>query len=350
MYKKQQFTPISQIGEHKLIELLCKKFKPTHPETIIGPGDDAAVLKKNTNKNTLVSTDMLVEGIHFDLMYTPLVHLGYKSIVVNISDICAMNGTALQVLVSLAIPNKYSVEMVDQIYEGVSRACLNYNLDLIGGDVTASATGMVISVSILGECRAKQTVTRDGAKHNDLIVVSGNLGASYLGLQILEREKAAFTEGASEQPELDNYKYILERQLKPEARADVIEGLDSAGVLPSSMIDVSDGLSTDLLHLSNMSGTGFKLFEDKLPISKKTRETAKELNVNPTTCALYGGEDYELLFTVPIDCHEKLSSVNNICIIGHVTKDKGKREMITQEGQKINIENTGWDPFKTEQM
>ena len=340
-----KFTPISEVGEFGLIEKLTKDHLNKHKSTKTGIGDDSAVLKDLKKHDRLISTDMLVEGVHFDPTYTPLKHLGYKSIVVNISDICAMNGVATHALVSLGIPNKYSVEHIEELYLGIKTACLNYNIDLIGGDTTSSGSGLIISITILGDAPEEKAAHRSGAEANDVIFVSGDLGAAYLGLQVLEREKRIFRDNEKVQPELNEYSYVLERQLKPEARVDIVNELKKQEITPSSMIDLSDGLSSDLRHICKRSNIGVKIFEDKIPISKETREVANELGVSPVFCALHGGEDYELLFTAPVSLHEKLKGIDSIKAIGHTTSEKDKIELITNANQSIDLTSEGWDSF-----
>ena len=343
--KSTKFTPISKLGEFKLIDHLVNDVDINSKLTEMGIGDDAAVIPYKKNEYYVISTDMLVEGVHFDPTYTPLKHLGYKAVVANVSDICAMNGIATHVLVSLAIPNKYSVEHVKVLYDGVKMACKNYNIDIIGGDTTSSSSGLIISVCVIGKVISKNITYRNGAKSNDLLCVSGDLGAAYLGLQILEREKHIFNKNKNTQPELENYKYILERQLKPEARVDVIDSLNKNKVQPSSMIDLSDGLSSDIMHICKASNVGVKLFENKIPLSDQTKETAAELNINPTICALHGGEDYELLFTVPLGQQHQVELIKEIHIIGYVTPNPCKIELINSLEESIDISSGGWDSF-----
>ena len=342
---KNKFTPISEIGEFNLIDRLTQNIKTKHASTKKGIGDDGAIITQLAKKSHVISTDMLAEGVHFDPIYTPLKHLGYKSIVTNISDICAMNGTATHVLISLGIPNKYSVEHIEELYKGVETACKNYNIDLIGGDTTSSASGLIINITIIGELDSKESVCRTGAKPNHLLFVSGDLGAAYLGLQILEREKSIFNEDEHFQPELNEYSYILERQLKPEARVDVIAQLKKKKIIPSSMIDLSDGLSSDVRHICKASKVGVKIFENKIPILKETEKTANELNINPIFCALNGGEDYELLFTAPPSLYEKLKEIHSIKAIGHITSEEGKIELITNLEESIDLNDQGWNSF-----
>ena len=340
-----KFTPISNLGEFKLIKKITANFSKNHESTKSGIGDDSAVLSLSSGQDYLISTDMLIEGVHFDLTYCPMKHVGYKSIVASVSDICAMNGIAQQVLVSLAIPNKYSVELITDLYDGIRLACKNYNLDLVGGDTTANHNNLVISVTILGSAVTEKTTYRSGAEENDLLVVSGNLGAAYLGLQILEREKSIFEKNKKAQPVLENYSYILERQLKPEARQDVIEMLKKLKIQPTSMIDISDGLSSECEHIAKRSSVGLKIFENKIPVAGPTILAAEELGVNPTTCALHGGEDYELLFTAPLSQHKKLLQAPDLSVIGHVTKNNNKVELISESGEVLDLKKEGWNSF-----
>jgi len=341
---KSIFTPISKLGEFGLIEKLTKSIKTYHKSTQKGIGDDAAVLSSLLKMEQLVSTDMLIEGVHFDSTYTPLKHLGYKSTVVNISDICAMNGDATHMLVSLGIPNKYSIEHIEELYAGIMLACKNYNIDLIGGDTTSSPTGLVINISIFGKAKKKIITYRSGAKPNDILLVSGTLGASYLGLQILEREKAIFNKNTDSQPSLDKYEYVLQKQLKPEARIDVIKILKDLKIKPSAMIDISDGLSADISHICKSSNVGAKIFESKIPISKETRLVADEFNVNPTICALHGGEDYELLVAISQTDYKKINKNTALTPIGHITS-KDSIDLIRESGDEINLKKEGWDSF-----
>ena len=341
---KKSFTPISALGEFGLVEKLTSEIRLKHTSTQKGPGDDAAVVLHAEETEQIISSDMLVEGVHFDPTYTPLKHLGYKSIIVNISDICAMNGVATHALVNLGIPNKYSVEHVQELYKGVGLACQNYNIDLIGGDTTSSSTGLVVSVSIFGHSDKQKTVYRGGAKPNDILIVSGDLGGAYLGLQILEREKEIFNTNTKSQPMLDKYEYILGKQLKPEARTDVIKILKEKGVVPTSMIDLSDGLSSDLNHICAASRGGAKIFENKIPISEEAQNTSAELKTSPTLCALHGGEDYELLFTVSQDDYHKIKTNTAFTPIGHISSEKNV-ELITESGESVNLVEDGWDAF-----
>ncbi len=341
----KKFTPISELGEFGLIDSLLKPNKYTNSSTIMGTGDDAAVIKYLKNQKCLISTDMLAEGVHFDPTYTPLKHLGYKSITVNISDVCAMNGMATHALVSIGIPNKYSVEHIEELYSGIYLACKNYNIDLVGGDTTSSSSGLIISVTIIGEPVFSEVSYRSGANSKDIIFVSGDLGGAYLGLQILEREKQVFDKNSKAQPELEQYGYILERQLKPEARVDIIRELKRLQIQPSSMIDLSDGISSELRHICKLSNVGVKLFENKIPINKETERVALELNINPLVCALQGGEDYELLFTAPVKLYEKIKKIDSITAVGHVTSEPSKIELINSSNEAIDLTEEGWDSF-----
>lgn len=343
--EKINFTPISNIGEFELINKITAAVQLNQKSTKMGVGDDAAVLELDKKTRTLLSTDMLVEGVHFDPAYSPLKHVGYKAVVSNISDICAMNGQPTHILISLAIPNKYSVELIASLYDGVHLACKNYNIDLVGGDTTASPNSLVLNMTILGAVDKKSTVYRSGASPTDLLVTTGSLGAAYLGLQILEREKMIFEKNNQSQPLLDEYAYVLERQLKPEPRVDIINQLGEKSIVPSSMIDISDGLSSEAIHLSSSSGVGFKIFEDRIPVSENAQKTAKELGIDPSMCALHGGEDYELLFTVPIKYHKQLMELSDVHIIGHATAQKNTVELIRNSGESINLMEEGWDSF-----
>ena len=341
-----KFTPISKIGEFGLINRLSKNIIPKHTETKMGIGDDAAVLSISKDCDHLISTDMLVGGIHFDINYAPLKHLGYKSIVANISDICAMNGLPTHALVSIAVPNKYSVEMIEELYVGIKLACNNFSIDLIGGDTTASSGPLNISITMFGKSDSKKVTYRSGSKPNDVLVVTGNLGAAYLGLQILERENTIFKENNFSQPNLSAYSYLLERQLKPEPRIDVIKNFKKLNIIPTSMIDISDGLSSELIHLSNSSNLGLKVFADKIPIADETQKTSKELNLDPTVCALHGGEDYELLFTLSLKNYEAIKDNSAFSAIGHTTRESDKVELFTGENISINLKEDGWDHFR----
>ena len=342
--KKTKFTPISELGEHNLISKITSPFQLNQVTTKMGIGDDSAVLN-DLNDELVISTDVLVEGVHFDPMYTPLKHLGYKSVVVNISDVCAMNAVATHVLVSISISNKYSVEMINEIYEGINQACKNYNIDLIGGDTSSSMSGLMISVTIIGKSTNELTTYRSGAKPNDLLMLTGDLGAAYLGLQILEREKSIFETQDLGQPDLTQYSYVLERQLKPEPRTDVMRLLREKKIKPTSMIDISDGLASELHHISKFSSIGVKVFEERIPIKNTSRLVADELNLNPTSCALNGGEDYELLFTVPLELHDEVQAMRGCVEIGHVTST-GLVEMVTTTNSVVNLPPNSWDSFR----
>ncbi len=347
MKNKTQYTELSALGEFGLIDHLTKDIQLQNSSTLKGVGDDAAVLDYG-GKKILVSTDMLVQGIHFDLTYTPLKHLGYKAVASNVSDICAMNGTPKQITVSLALSNHFSVEGVDELYEGIYLACQRYGLDLIGGDTTSSLTGMCISLTILGEAEEQDIVYRNTAGENQLICVSGDLGAAYMGLQLLEREKTVFAgQQDAAQPDFSGYEYILERQLKPEARVDVVKLLKEKNIRPTAMIDISDGLASEIMHICKNSGIGCNLYEEKIPIDYQTYKMAEELNMNATVCALSGGEDYELLFTVPLEQYDMLTSLEAIHIIGHTCKASEGCILTTRDGNTFPLKAQGWTNFKT---
>ena len=337
-------TELEKLGEFGLIKHITKSFENTQPNTVKGIGDDAAVID-NGEKYTLISTDMLVEGVHFNLMYKPLKHLGYKAVVVNLSDIYAMNGDATQITVSIAMSNRFSVEAIEEIYKGIKTACDLYKVDLVGGDTTSSTSGLIISITAIGEVNKKEITYRHGASENDLIVVSGNLGGAFMGLQVLEREKEVYKDNPEMQPELEGYDYILERQLKPEARKDVIHFLKDLGVQPTSMIDVSDGIASEILHLAHASELGATIYEDKLPIDQETFETARSFNLVPSTCALNGGEDYELLFTIKQADFEKIKSNNHFSIIGHFTDKNSGVQIVEKGGTVQDIKAQGWQHF-----
>lgn len=336
-------TEISTLGEFGLIKHLTNQIEITNPETIFGIGDDAAVI--NNQAQTLVTTDMLMEGVHFDLVYTPLKHLGYKSAIVNFSDIYAMNGTPKQITVSLAVSKRFCIEDLEQFYEGLKLACQLHHVDIIGGDTTSSVTGLAISITCMGTASKEQIVYRNGAKETDLICVSGDLGAAYMGLQLLEREKVVFQGQKDVNPDFTGKEYLLERQLKPEARKDIIEKLQQEGIKPTSMIDISDGLSSELMHICTQSNTGCRIYEDRLPIDYQTAVMAEELNMNVSTCALNGGEDYELLFTVPLTAHDKVSAIQGIKVIGYITKPELGCGLITRDNQEFELKAQGWNPL-----
>ncbi len=337
-------TPISSLGEFGLIEHLTHSFKLNNKSSLLGVGDDAAVLEfKNTQ--TLVSTDLLIEGVHFDLSYVPLKHLGYKAVVVNLSDLFAMHATPSQITVSIAVSNRFPLEALEELYQGIELACKNYNVDLVGGDTTSSTQGLIISITALGSASKEKIIRRKGAKENDLIVVSGDLGGAYAGLQILEREKAVFKVNPNSQPDLSSYTYSIGRQLKPEARGDVIDLLNSLEIVPTAMIDISDGLSSELLHISKASQVGCHIYEEKLPIDPEVLSICEEFKFNSTTAALNGGEDYELLFTIDQKDYEKIKNHPLLTVIGHCADLKRGNQLITGLGQQIALEAQGWNSF-----
>jgi thiamine-monophosphate kinase len=339
-----QRTEIASLGEFGLIDHLTKNNETKQSSTILSIGDDAAVIDHG-GMQTVISTDLLVEGIHFDLSYTPLKHLGYKSVVVNISDIYAMNATPTQIVLSIAISNKFSVEALDEFYEGVYAACEKYNVDLVGGDTTTSQRGFVISVTAIGEVAQNKFVKRDGAKPNDLICVSGDLGAAFLGLTILERERKIF-EQTGAQPDLENQTYIVGRMLKPEARKDVVDYFAEHNIMPTSMMDISDGLSSELLHICKQSNVGCVLHEEKIPFNEDMKDFAYKLELDPTACALSGGEDYELLFTVSQADYEKINENNGLSVIGYITEASEGKNIITRGGNKHELVAQGWNHLK----
>jgi thiamine-monophosphate kinase len=340
-----QRTEISTLGEFGLIKHLTGKFSINNPSTLKGVGDDAAVLEYK-DKQVLVTTDLLLEGIHFDLVYTPLKHLGYKAAVVNFSDIYAMNGRPKQITVSIGVSKRFSVEDLTQIYDGIELACQQYGVDLVGGDTSASLTGLTISITCIGEGEKDKVVYRNGAKANDLICVTGDLGSAYMGLQLLEREKVVFSANAELQPDFEGKDYILQRQLKPEARKDIIEALANKGVVPTAMMDISDGLSSELIHICTQSNTGCRIYEDKIPINYQAVVMAEELNMSIVMAALNGGEDYELLFTASIDDYEKIIAMEGVGIIGHMTKPELGLNLIGREGEEIALKAQGWNSLQ----
>ncbi|MFO8054703.1 MAG: thiamine-phosphate kinase [Bacteroidales bacterium] len=342
-------TPLRELGEFGLIRRLMGDVKIKDKSTIRGSGDDAAVIN-NGIFQTLVSTDMLVEGVHFDITYTPLKHLGYKSIVVNLSDIAAMNGMPKQVTVSLAVSSRYTVEALEEIYKGVKLACTNYGVDLVGGDTTTSRSGLVISVTVVGQAMPDQIVYRDGANENDLVCVTGNLGAAYAGLMVLEREKKVFEESKGAQPALQGYEYILERQLKPEPRLDAIKAFEKGKLKPCSMIDISDGLASEILHICENSNTGADIFEEKLPVDHQTADLAKEMKQDPTTFAMNGGEDYELLFTIRQADYEKIKDNPAFAVIGYIKDRNAGVNLIARDGTQTAIKAQGWDALLKKRM
>ncbi|NQU33849.1 MAG: thiamine-phosphate kinase [Bacteroidetes bacterium] len=341
-----QLTPLSELGEFGLIDKITADIKTINKTTLFGIGDDAAVIKPKNNMLTLVSKDLLLEGVHFDIMYTPLKHLGYKAAVVNFSDIAAMNGKPKQLLIGIGVGAKFSVEAIEEIYVGIRKACEVYGVDLIGGDTTSSASGLVISGTIIGEVEKDKVVYRKGAKVHDLICVSGDLGGAYMGLLILEREKKAFQANPDIQPDLTQHDYLLQRQLKPEARTDIVDLLAKEKIVPTSMIDISDGLASDVMHLCKASSNGCVISEEKIPIDQTTFDLAKEFNIVPTVAALNGGEDYELLFTVDQNDYEKVNNLESISIIGYMTDVSEGERLITNDDTSIELKAQGWDALK----
>ena len=352
---------IAKLGEFGLIDRLTKDIKPQNESTKYGVGDDCAVLSY-PNSEVLVTTDMLMEGVHFDLTYIDLEHLGYKSAMVNISDIFAMNGTPRQLTVSLAVSKRFTVEDMEQFYNGLRLACDKWHVDIVGGDTTSSYTGLAISITCIGEAKKEDIVYRNGAKETDLICVSGDLGAAYMGLQLLEREKSVYYSQVDEakrkgdkkaleslaqfQPDFAGKEYLLQRQLRTEARGDIIEKLRAAGIRPTAMMDISDGLSSELMHICKQSHVGCRIFEQQIPIDYQTAVMAEELNMNVTTCALNGGEDYELLFTIPIGDHEKIQAIDDVRLIGHITKDSLGQVLVTRDDQEFPLKAQGWNPLQ----
>ncbi len=337
-------TELSELGEFGLIDLLTKNITLKNKSSIKGVGDDAAVIDYSS-KQTLITKDLLIEGVHFDLTYMPLKHLGYKAVVVNLSDIVAMNGAPKQIIVGIGASNRFSIEALEEIYEGIYLACDKYNVDLVGGDTVSSTSGLFISVTAIGEAKKEDVVYRNSAKKGDLLFVSGDLGAAYAGLLLLEREKEVYKADPSMQPDLDGYDYILGRQLKPEARTDVLKLFKDAGVKPTSMIDISDGLASEMLHLCHDSGLGGAIYEEKIPVDITTAGVAEEFEIDPTTCAMNGGEDYELLFTISQEDFEKLKDVDGISVIGHMTDKSEGVNLISRSGTVVPIEAQGWDAF-----
>lgn len=336
---------ISQLGEFGLIGRLTQGLPTVNPSTIRGVGDDCAVIR-NHDTDMLVTTDLLLEGVHFDLTYVPLKHLGYKSAIVNFSDVYAMNGTPKQITVSLGISKRFTVEHIEELYSGIRLACEIYGVDLVGGDTTSSRQGLVISITCIGEADPDKIVTRSGAKDTDLICVSGDLGAAYMGLQLLEREKVASVGQKDFEPNFAGKEYLVERQLKPEARKDIVRELAQAGIVPTAMMDVSDGLSSELMHICKDSGVGCRVFEERIPIDYQTAIMAEEIDMNVITAALNGGEDYELLFTVPLHSHDKVKDLPGVKVIGHITKPELGCAMVTRDGAEIPLQAQGWNPLK----
>lgn len=343
--KNKKIRNISELGEFGLIDHITKDVRINHENTLKGIGDDAAVIDHGKTCS-VVTTDLLVEGIHFNLIYTPLKHLGYKAVVVNLSDVYAMNATPKQITVSIAISSKFAIEHIEELYNGIKLACEHYNVDLVGGDTSSSLTGLALSITAIGEANKEDITYRSKANKNDIVCVTGNLGAAYMGLQLLEREKEIFKLAGGAQPQLDGYEYILQRQLKPEARKDVYELLKELNVKPTSMIDISDGLSSEILHICKNSEVGCKIFQDKIPVDQNTEEMAKELNMEPLIAALNGGEDYELLFTIDINDLEKIKDQPMIHPIGHIADKEHGAVMITSTGQSIELQAQGWNQMK----
>lgn len=348
-------TDISTLGEFGLIDRMTEGLELRNASTLRGVGDDCAVLQYSSEaadpRRLLVTTDMLMEGIHFDLTYTPLKHLGYKAAMVNLSDVYAMNGTPRQLLVSIAVGRRFKVEHLDELYAGIRLACERHGVDIVGGDTTTSLTGLAISITCIGEAQAEEIVYRSGAKNTDLICVSGNLGAAYMGLQLMEREKRIFESQKSNpetaaQPDFSGREYLIERLLKPEARRDIIQRLHEAGIRPTSMMDISDGLSSEAMHICKQSHTGCRIYEERIPIDYQTAVTAEEFNMNVYTAALNGGEDYELLFTVPLTDHEKVEQLDDIKVIGHITRPDLGAKLITRDGNEFDLKAQGWNPMQ----
>ncbi len=348
MLENKNTTPLSEIGEFGLIDHLTKNFPIIHPSTLKGVGDDAAVLNLNKGQS-VITTDLLIEGIHFDLSYVPLKHLGYKSVIVNLSDVYAMNAHPTQITVSLAASNRFPLEALEELYSGIALACKNYKVDLVGGDTSSSATGLIISITAVGQVESEKITYRSGAKANDLLVVSGDLGGAYMGLQVLEREKEVFKVNPNNQPDLALYSYCVERQLKPEARKDIIELLEEVEITPNAMIDISDGLSSEVFHLTKASGMGCDIYEEKLPADPQTSTTAEEFQINSSTALLNGGEDYELLMAIKTEDYDKINGHPLLTPIGHFTDQKEVCNLITGLGQSIPLQAQGWRNFNKDE-
>jgi thiamine-monophosphate kinase len=342
----KKLTDIAELGEFGLIDHLTKDIKLTQKSTVKGVGDDAAVLKTGGKKFMLVSTDLLVEGVHFDMTYTPLKHLGYKSAVVNFSDMAAMNGVPKQMVVALAVSSKYSLEALEAFYDGIKKACEVYNVDFVGGDTSSSVHGMFISVTVIGEVEKEKITYRSGAKTGDIVCVTGDLGGAYMGLLLLEREKKVFRANPNMQPDMAGKEYILERQLKPEARTDIVKKLAEKGIVPTAMMDISDGLASEALHIAKASGTGIVIYEERIPIDQVTYDTAQEFSIVPSVAALNGGEDYELLFTINQKDYEKVKEVPGVSVVGYVTDASEGNRLITPDNQVIELTAQGWDALK----
>lgn len=345
--KTPQRTSLSNLGEFGLIKHLTKNFEINNPSTLKGIGDDGAVLDFK-DKKAVISTDLLIEGVHFDLSYMPLKHLGYKAVVVNVSDIFAMNAKPTQITVSVAVSNRFPLEALEELFDGITLAAKEYNVDVIGGDTTSSQKGLIISITAIGEADESELVYRSGAKSNDLLVVTGDIGAAYMGLQVLEREKQVFQVNPNNQPDLDAYTYIIERQLRPKARKDVRTLLFALDIKPTSMIDISDGLSSEIIHLCTQSGVGCNLYEDKLPLDPQLISVCEEFNIDSTTVAINGGEDYELLFTIPMEDFDKIKGNPNFTIIGHMTQESEGIHLITRANTKIPLKARGWNALEEE--
>jgi|TARA_B100001094_G_scaffold264079_1_gene265936 thiamine-monophosphate kinase len=343
MNEEKEVDSLKDLGEFGLIDRITKKIKTYQKNTKLGPGDDAAVIK--SKKNILVSSDMLVEGIHFDMSFTPLKHLGYKSVIVNISDIYAMNAIPTHITVNLGISSKYTLEAIDELYDGVLLACKKYKVDIIGGDITSCISGLTISITAIGEGNENEIVRRSGAQENDLLITTGDLGGAYMGLNVLQREKEVWKNNPNMQPELDNFNYILERQLKPEARKDIIESFKKINIKPTSMIDISDGLASEIFHICKASNVGCQVYEDKIPIDSETYKTSMDFNINPTVSALNGGEDYELLFTINQKDYEKIKNDPKITVIGHITKKDQGINLVGNGNTLTPLKAQGWNHF-----
>ncbi len=344
-----QRTELSRLGEFGLIAHLTKNFESKLDSTVKGVGDDAAVIYHSETESTLISTDLLLEGVHFNLMYMPLKHLGYKAVAVNVSDICAMNGVAEQITVSIAVSNRFPVEALEELYEGIKLACEHYKIDLVGGDTTSSLSGLMISITAVGKAKTSEITYRTGAKEHDLLVVTGDLGGAYMGLQLLEREKEVFKTNPSIQPDLDGHDYIIQRQLKPEARKDIIGFLKELEVVPTSMIDISDGLASEIFHICKASNLGCHVYDEKIPIDAQTSLAAIDFNLDPGTCALNGGEDYELLFTIAQSDFDKIKGNPNMTVIGHMTDANDGIYYIDKNGSAIELSAQGWNHFNSDQ-
>ena len=345
--KNPQRTSIAQLGEFGLIDHLTKNFSINQPSTLKGIGDDAAVLDFG-DKKIVVSTDLLIEGVHFDLAYMPLKHLGYKAVVANISDICAMNAKATQITVSVAVSNRFPLEALEDLFDGITVASQEYNVDVIGGDTTSSQKGLIISITAIGQADEAELVYRNGAKETNLLVVSGDIGAAYMGLQVLEREKQVFQVNPNSQPDLEAYTYLIERQLRPEARKDVRTLLHALEIKATAMIDISDGLSSEIMHICKQSKVGCNLYEDKLPLDPQLINVCEEFNIDATTVAINGGEDYELLFTIALEDFEKIKGNPNFTIIGHITQESEGIHLVTRANTKIPLKARGWDAIAEE--